>query len=161
MIDRGSLSALAALSLLFVPALPASAQTANPVANPAPNAANPAPNAANPAANPAAIRCPAGKTASGTCANPFVVQDMLQRGVILSQAKISYLGFPLVFPSNSYGDASRDRQSLNYGIDAPPPSIPSTTPAPGTFIRLPSNVNPASLNIAAPYSVVPGGIRIR
>jgi hypothetical protein len=159
MLDHGSVSALAALSLLFVPPLPASAQTANP-AKQASNAAN----AANPAANagsPADVRCPEGKTASGTCANPLVLQDMRQRGVILSQAKISYLGFPLVFPSNSYGDASRDRQSLNYGIDAPPPSIPSTTPAPGTFIRLPSNVNPASLNIAAPYSVVPGGIRIR
>jgi hypothetical protein len=105
--------------------------------------------------------CPQGRTMAGTCASPVVLQSMQQRAVVFTQSKISYLGLPLDAPSNSYADAARDRQSLKYGIDQRVPTTTSPAPAPGTFIRLPSNVSPASLQISAPYTIVPGGIRIR
>lgn len=110
---------------------------------------------------PAQPRCPAGTTASGACANPGLTASVQQRAIIFSQPRLSFLGPPVPFSSDSYADASRDRQGLAFGIDTPVKTTSAPAPAPGTFIGLPTNVNPANLNIAAPYTVVPGGIRIR
>ena len=111
-----------------------------------------------------ALKCPEGRTAAGTCANPGALQATRQRALVFTQSKISYLGLPIVSSSNSYADAARDRQSLRYGIDQPVPTTTNTGPAtipPGTFIRLPPNVSPTQLQITEPYTIVPGGIRIR
>ena len=86
---------------------------------------------------------------------------MQQRAIVFSQPNLSFLGPPLAYGDNGYVDASRNRQALSYGIDTPVKNSAAATPAPGTFIGLPSNVNPANLNIATPFTVVPGGIRIR
>ena len=111
-----------------------------------------------------AQKCSQGLTSVGTCANPIVLQAAQQRAVVFTQSKISYLGLPIVAPSDSYVDAARDRGSLAFGIDRPVPTTTNTGAAtipPGTFIRLPNHVSPTQLQIAAPYTIVPGGIRIR
>lgn len=105
--------------------------------------------------------CAAGRSLSGGCANPVLTQSMGLRGLAFSQPRISFLGLPLVSRSNSYADAIRDRESLRFGIDGPAPTNGTPPPPPGTFIGLPNNVDPARLQIGAPYTVVPGGIRTR
>ena len=109
----------------------------------------------------AQAKCPAGRTSSGACVNAGLTSSMEQRAVVFSQPNLSFLGPPLAYGDNGYIDASRNRQALSNGIDMPVKSSTAVTPAPGTFIGLPSNVNPANLNIAAPFTVVPGGIRIK
>ncbi len=104
--------------------------------------------------------CPAGTTISGTCANPVLVQSMAQRALVFSQPRISFLGLPLVGRSNGYVDAVRDRDTPTLGVNRPVP-IAGPPLSSGTFVGIPAGVDPARLQIGAPFDVVPGGIRIR
>jgi hypothetical protein len=103
----------------------------------------------------AAKKCPEGKTANGNCVRPLLAQSMRQRSLVFSQPKLSYTGFPTVgaAPPGTY-DANRDhQQNLRYEQRAP------TAASSGEFIPLPPGVNPATLHLGQPYTVVPGGVR--
>ena len=105
--------------------------------------------------------CPYGKTADGKCANGAVMMMMQQRATVFTQSKLSYTGLPLLQGTGVYAQQTRsiNNQDIRYDVYGPNPN--GAAAPPGTFIRLPAGVNPASLHLAAPYTVSPGGITIR
>jgi hypothetical protein len=106
-------------------------------------------------------KCPEGRTAAGKCANRMLSSAMRQITIVMTQPKLSYTGMAIRQDTGNYsgsGNSDSDRrQELKYETaGAVPPS-----PPPGTFVRLPPSVNPATLQIAAPFTVVTGGILIK
>jgi hypothetical protein len=107
------------------------------------------------------VTCQYGKTADGKCANGAVMMMMQQRATVFTQSKLSYTGLPLPQGTGAYAQQTRsiNNQDIRYDVYG---SNPNGAAAPsGTFIRLPAGVNPASLHLAAPFTVSPGGITIR
>lgn len=95
------------------------------------------------------VKCSDGKLTETKCANPRLSKSLRQSTVIRTQPKLSYTG-PL---ANEDVETGSDR-GLYYENNNPVQQVT------GTFIRIPPSVNPASLNLTRPYTVVPGGIRI-
>jgi hypothetical protein len=115
----------------------------------------------------APLKCPNGKTADGKCANGAVMRAMRQRAVVFTQGKLSYTGVPTLQGTGPYaGQAlTREQQDVRYDVYGSNPNAAAAAKAAaaggttsGTFVRLPAGVNPASLHLAAPFTVVPGGI---
>jgi hypothetical protein len=99
--------------------------------------------------------CPVGKDSAGNCVNAALSQSLQRRTIVVTQPGISFAGIPAQGASGGGNLNDTRQQSLGdqlYGASGPPA---------GTFIPLPSNVNPATLHLSLPYSVVPGGIRLR
>lgn len=122
-------------------------------------------SAANAQAAPAQTRpeaCPDGRLASGDCANPGASSYNRRTGVALTQQKLSFTGLPLRSdlngPGNLNNQAGPDLAYTNSGNGGQPDPAASN---PGTFVYVPPGVNPASLNIGRPFTVVPGGIILR
>jgi hypothetical protein len=109
----------------------------------------------------APVTCPYGKTADQQCVNGAVSSMMTTRATVFTQSKLSYTGLPLPQGTDSYAQQTQsiDGQDVRYDVYGPNPN--GAAAAPGTFIRLPAGVNPATLHLVAPFTVVPGGIIIR